>query len=107
MKSVHTAKARRKCRSRAAHAPCVSTTLPVLTTAAGVTTRGRWPASTLSIGVHSKMRTPRSSSTRRSSRASMAGCSTVRSGVTTPPMKRGESATARASSASTRRNRSA
>ena len=61
--------------------PCVSTTLPALTTAAGVTTRGRRPASTRTIGVHSKMRTPRSSSTRRSSRASLAGCSTVRSGV--------------------------
>ena len=31
MKSVQTANARRKCRSRAAHAPCASTTLPALT----------------------------------------------------------------------------
>ena len=93
MKSVHTAKARRKCRSRAAHAPCASTTLPADTAPPGVTTRGRRPFSTRTMGVRSKMRTPRSSSTRRSSRASLPGWSTVRSGVITPPTKRGESAT--------------
>ena len=95
MKSVQTAKARRKCRSRAAQAPLVRTTWAARDGAGRRRRRaaGR-PASTRSIGVPSKMRTPRSSSTRRSSRASLAGWSTVRSGVMTPPTKRGESATA-------------